>query len=169
MKHILYIIAILLLSSNLISAQKTEENKAKIKLELNDDAKPDVYIDGKKYDYNILNLLDQDKIESLNIYKNEEAILKYNAPNGVILILSKKEESGAVATFDGDVKFKIKGSGKRSSKDSPIIIIDGEVVKKSRLKKLDPDSILKIEVFKGEEAIKKYDAPNGAIVVTTKS
>ena len=43
---------------------------------------------GKKFDFSI-DLIDQSKIESINILKSEEAKALYNTSNGVILITTK--------------------------------------------------------------------------------
>ncbi len=59
---------------------------------LKDSLNPDIYIDGIKYDHKIVDLIDPDKIQSINVLKGEAAIKEYNAPNGVILITSKKED-----------------------------------------------------------------------------
>lgn len=133
----------------------------KLNLELKGDSKPDVYIDGKKYDYSIFELLDQSKIESVNVLKDKLALKKYNAPNGVIIVKTKKTEERIVEVSKKEIK--IGNAGKE-----PVIIINGKVASKEILSKMSPDDIAKIEVVKGEAAIKKYNAPNGAIIIKTK-
>ena len=49
-----------------------------------------------------------------------------------------------------------------------MVIINGKVSDKKTLDKLNPNDIEKMEVFKGEQAIKKYNSPNGVIIITTK-
>lgn len=136
---------------------KNDEKKEVLTVKVKDGKQPDVYIDGKKYDSEILELLDQNKIESISVIKAEQAIQEYNAPNGVILIKTKKEESKI--TLKGDVKI---------GASDPKILIDGEVSDQKILKKLSPDNIHSISVVKGEKAVKEYNAPNGAVIVTTK-
>lgn len=136
---------------------KSDEKKEGLIVKIKDGKQPDVYIDGKKYDSEILELLDQDKIESISVIKEEQAIKEYNAPNGVILIKTIKEESKI--TLKGDVRI---GGG------DPKFIIDGEVSDQKTLKKISPDDIHSISVVKDEKAVKEYNAPNGAVIVTTK-
>ncbi|MCK5538316.1 MAG: hypothetical protein KAI79_15930, partial [Bacteroidales bacterium] len=61
---------------------KNDEKKEVLTVKVKDGKQPDVYIDGKKYDSEILELLDQNKIESISVIKEEQAIKEYNAPNG---------------------------------------------------------------------------------------
>jgi len=146
-----------------------EDKKANISLLVNDGEKPDVYIDGKKYDASIVDLLDFDKISSIDILKDDAAMKKYNAPNGVIVITSKNAyeehliDSGALKNS----KFKL-NSKNIGDNQEPLIILDGKVVEKSKMNNLDPNDIESIEVIKGEEAIKKHNAPNGVIKIFSK-
>ena len=155
MKNILMLTCVLLFSITQTYGQD------KLKIELKDDPKPDVYIDGKKYDHEIFELLDQDKIESVNVIKGEQAEKEYNAPNGVILIKTKK---GSIK-IEKDDKIVIKN---KDGDKNPIFIIDGKSSNKEVLEKLSPDDIESIEVVKGEKAIEKYNAPNGVIIIKTK-
>ena len=131
----------------------------KLKIALKSDPKPDIYIDGKKYDPAIVDLLDNEKIKSVKVIKGDEAKEEYNAPNGVILITSinSKEKSD----LDTEIKNKL-------LKTDPIVIIDGIKSSQDDLKKLDPSNIESIEVIKGEKAIKEYGAEGGVIKVKTK-
>ena len=135
--------------------EKSEDVKPEqIKIRLKDDGPPpDVYIDGKKYDYAIIELLDQDKIESIKVVKGEEAVKEYQASNGVLLITSKKKVT--IRGFD------------EGNKD-PMIIIDGKIQNQEALKNLPPNEIAQIDVVKGEKAQNEYFAPNGVIIVKTK-
>lgn len=141
-----------------VLAQK--EATKEVKIRLKDGKQPTIIIDGKKYDYAILELLDQSKIKAMNVVKGEKATEEYNAPNGVIIISTKSSEA-----FEGETKFKVRGP--MSEKD-PMFIIDGIKSSKKELKNLEPDGIASIDVIKGEKAMKEYNAPNGVIVVTTK-
>lgn len=162
MKKIL-LTSFLICTTVLIQAQvvkvesKNDEKKEGLIVKVNDGKKPDVYIDGKKYNPEIIEIIDQDKIESISVIKGEQAIKEYNAPNGVILIKTKKEESEII----------LKGDEKGSASD-PKILIDGEVADQNALKKISPDDIHSIIVVKDEKAIKEYNAPNGAVIVTTR-
>ena len=134
----------------------------KLKVELKEAKKPHVYIDGKKYDYSIFDLLDQSKIESVNIIKDEEALEEYNAPNGVILIKTKSASEQPVSADE-------KGLHIKSSYKDPLVIIDGKVSNKATLSFLSPANIESINVLKGQLAIDLYKASNGVIMVKTKN
>lgn len=58
----------------------------------------------------------------------------------------------------------------KSSDSSPLLVIDGEIKDKSVMESIDPDSIERIDVLKGEAAIKKYGekGSNGVIQITMK-
>ena len=166
MKNILFAILLLLACSTAIYAQETDtkkDKKAELNVVINEGENPDLYIDGIKYDAAILELLDPDKIATINVTKGEG--------KDKIIVISKKNGTTKFSTdqFEGDVEFKIKkGRGKKGGNE-PVIIIDGEVVKKGTLDKLDPNTIKTIDVMKGDEAVEKYNAPNGVIIVTTKT
>jgi TonB-dependent SusC/RagA subfamily outer membrane receptor len=57
-----------------------------------------------------------------------------------------------------------------SSKDKPLVIIEGKEVDEGSMQKIDPDLIESISVFKGKEAIEKYrvKGKNGVIVIELK-
>jgi len=162
MKKLISTVCALLFSISLMQAQefkiakKDNKNKEKLHVKAKEGAEPDIYVDGKKFDFS-LDLIDNDMIASASIMTGEMAIKEYNAPNGVILITTKKKDDSEKT--NGKTDFNAKAS---------VIIINGKVSGKETLDKLSPDDIEKVEVFKGEKAIKKYNAPNGAIVITTK-
>lgn len=60
----------------------------------------------------------------------------------------------------------INGSG--DSGEEPVFVLDGKVVKK--IDDLDPESIESISVFKDPESeeVKKYNAPQGVVIITSK-
>lgn len=165
MKNLILVTCLVCLSISICQAQETEDTtnmnmkQEKLHVRLKDSIKPDIYIDGKKYDYVVLEWLDQNKIESISVIKDERALKEYNAPNGVLLIETKKK------TESDNSKIMIRGV---ENTNEPVIIIDGKVSSKENMKEVSPDDIESISVIKGEEAIKKYNAPNGAILITLK-
>ncbi|RPD99152.1 hypothetical protein EGM88_03945 [Aureibaculum marinum] len=161
MKKLISTVFVVLLSISLIQAQE-KKNKAKenIVVKVKEGAKPDIYVDGKKFDFP-MELLDNTRIESINVIKGDKALKEYNSPNGVLLIKTKKEIDSEKST----VKIYKKSVYKEKE---PLIIIDGKTSNQELLKKLSPDDIESINVVKGETAIKKYKAPNGVIIVITK-
>ena len=94
---------------------------------------PDVYIDGKKYDHDIIDLLDNSKIQSIDVFKGEQATVIYNAPNGVIVIKTKNT-SEQMVTLDqaeikvGDSKLPIGISYRDSIKDKIGKWLNSEIV-----------------------------------------
>ncbi|WP_400079346.1 hypothetical protein [Winogradskyella sp. R77965] len=166
MKKLILTVCVLFVSMSLLQAQeftvekKDNGKKEKLHVKVKEGAEPDIYVDGKKFDFS-MDLIDNDMIASVAVVKGDKAIKEYNAPNGVILITTKAKSDSVV--------FKIKSSDDSSSNEkAPLVIVDGKRSGNEVLKTLSPDDIEKIEVFKDEVAMKKYNAPNGVIVITTK-
>lgn len=156
---------------------KTKESKSAF-VEIKDGAKPDVYIDGKKYDSEILDLIDPDKIKSISVYKGESAMEKFQTEN-VIEIITKKNESRKkkADTKKDNMNITVKSDriniisyGKANDNEKhPVIIIDGKLKNKEEMKELSPDDIEQIEVLKDEKTLKKYNTKVGVILITTKN
>lgn len=143
---------------------KTKESKSAF-VEIKDGAKPDVYIDGKKYDSEILDLIDPDKIKSISVYKGESAMEKFQTEN-VIEIITKKDNMNITVKSD---RINIISYGKANDNEKhPVIIIDGKLKDKEEMKELSPDDIKQIEVLKDEKTLKKYNTKVGVILITTK-
>lgn len=162
MKKLILTASAVLLSISLIHAQdKKEKNQLKefIHIEVKDDAKPDIYVDGKKFDFP-MELLDVDRIESVSVIKGNKAIKEYNAENGVVLVTTKIS-GNKLDKFDYN---KVK----ETTDKYPLVIIDGKESNQAMLNKLSPDDIESIDVVKGELAMKKYKAENGVVIVKTK-
>jgi len=179
MKKLLITIALLLFTFTTAQAQdknEKEEEKVELHVKVKDGAKPDIYVDGKKFDFEV-SLLDPTKIASMNVVKGKEALENYNAPNGVILITTTKtkgEESTSFIIKDvkkNEATLSLKKTEIRlrdkNAKD-PLIIIDGKEVTKVELKKLKPEQIDAIEVIKDKLAKEKYGSDSGVIIVKTK-
>ncbi|MFB6317708.1 hypothetical protein [Saccharicrinis sp. FJH54] len=171
MKNLMITMCLIILSVYALSAQdstsvmKNSEKQEKLQIKLKTDADPDFYIDGVKYDAKIFNLLDPDKIESVSVLKGDQAMEKYNAPNGVVLIKTKSAaKADSAKTAD---KLGLRDYGYSDKKD-PMVIIDGEVSSYKALSELKPAQIKSISVFKQNAAIKMYNAPEGVIMVETK-
>lgn len=163
MKKVLFITIIMLLSSTIITAQEEKkEGKENIYVKLKEGAKPTIYIDGKVFDFP-MELIDQNKIASVSVVKGEQAIKKYNAPNGVILIKTKNLETTAISNLKIE-----KNNTTVTDKNAPMVIVDGKVADRKTLDTISPNTIKKMEVLKGEKAIEKYNSPNGVIIITTK-
>ena len=160
MKRITLIICSIVLSICAAQGQEKEKEskEEQLHIKLKGDAYPDIYVDGKKFDFNI-ELLDKNMIESVKVLKGDKALKEYNAPNGVLLVTTKKNKKSEKTTI------RIRGN---TGEKDPLIIVDGKVSDKESIKALSPDNIYDIEVFKDEKALEKYNAPNGAIIIKTK-
>ena len=161
MKYLILTACAVLLSMSSVHAQdKNKELKSdSLHIEIKSDAGPDIYLDGKKFDFPI-ELLDKEKITSVDVIKGEKAINEYNAKNGVVLITTKMA-SKVQSKLDYN---KIKGDVDKM----PMVIIDGVESNQETLKQLSPNDIESINVVKGEQAMKKYNAANGVVIVKTK-
>lgn len=107
--------------------------------------------------------LDTDQIRSVSVFKetptdfiqkrfgdNPEILSK--AEHGVLHIVTKNQPKADV-----------------SGKD-PIVFVNGKEITKDKMNSIDPNTIEKIDVLKGEKALSQYGekAKNGVIVVTLK-
>lgn len=137
------------------------DTKGNFLVKLKEGANPMIYVDGKIFDFP-LELLDQSKIGSVMVVKDKEALKKYNAPNGVILIQTKE----ATKNYLSDKR--ITEDHKIGAINKPMVIVDGKVTDEKALQELRPKDIESINVLKGKEAIKLYNASNGVIIVKTK-
>jgi len=160
MKNILAVTCIILSSAFHVIAQHVIAQD-ELKVELKDAPRPDIYIDGVKYSYDIFDLLDQSKIESVEVVKGEGAVRDYDAPNGVILIKTKKAAKQPVTITERGIEMA-------AGDNDPVLIIDGKVANRDKLAKLSPEDIETIEVVKGQKAIDEYQAPNGVVIIKTR-
>lgn len=142
-----------------------QQQQIKIKIKEKGENKPDVIIDGKKYDYAIFDLLDFSKVELVEILKEEQALKEYNSPNGAIVVHIKKKDKSEVAE---NIEPEVVGYAQNNCKTTALIIIDGEKSDKETLSKLKPEDIKSVVVYTDEDAISKYNSPSGAIIVKTK-
>lgn len=150
---------------SVVKAQEKDEkkkDKENLLVKLQEGAKPKIIVDGKVFDFP-LELIDQTKVASMMVVKKQEALKKYDAPNGVIIIITKE------ANIFNFPKIKKNKYHKLGSKNGPKIILDGKVTDKETLDKLSPSIIKSMKILKDEIALKKYNAPNGVIIITTKN
>jgi hypothetical protein len=164
MKKIVFAVIMILCSFSVIQAQKTEDkkkDKEDLLVKVKDGKNPIIFVDGKKFDFP-MEIIDQSKVASAFILKKEDALKKYNAPNGVIFITTKAADQYNFPDIKGK---KLENIGE---KNGPKVIVDGKVTDEKTLKELSPDKIDNIKIVKGEKALKQYNAPNGVVIVTTK-
>ncbi len=143
-----------------------DKNKTSLKPNSNgsNESAPLVIIDGKESTLLKLNSMSTDKIESMNVFKDEAATRKYGdkGKNGVIEVKTKE--------FDfGSPNLDIIKLDTNNGTD-PIYFIDGKESSKEKLKAINPNDIESINVLKGESAEALYGekGKNGAIQITTK-
>lgn len=169
MKKSVTILGILLFLYSAANCQQQEAAKDTLKpgrnaiVKVKDDANPVLFIDGKKYDSDILEIIDQSKIKKMEVFKGEMAKEKYNAESVIVIT------TNAVAESDTPGVVIRKGYVDSSSKtERPVIIIDGKICDKEAFEKISPDNILFVEVLKDEKSLEKYHTTVGVIIVKTK-
>jgi len=117
------------------------------------DKQPMYLLDGTVIDKTKMDALNPEDISSVEVLKDQSATNLYGdtAKNGVVRISTKNN-------FMND-----------PSKD-PLFLLDGEIINRDRMNALDPNTILSINVSKGESAIAKYgnSGRNGVIEITLK-
>ena len=71
--------------------------------------------------------------------------------------------------YDVNVQDSTKSTSK-ADKNAPLYVLEGKVISKSELDKINPDAIESISVLKGESAVKAYGkaGKNGVIQITLK-
>ena len=162
----------LIMAMTLAQEAKTEvdpkDKTQKTVVEVKDGEKPDIYIDGKKYDRHILDLLDPERIESVSIIKGEKAKEEYDA-EAVILVKTKIKTDLKLQEYKlgenenkGIYMTNYVGSG------SPVIVIDGKIEDQETLAIIDPDRIQSISVLKDGLSLKKYGTRSGVILIKLK-
>ena len=150
--------------------KKNKENEKTILIEIKEGAEPVIYIDGKKYDKDIIDIIDKSKIEKIKIIKADSAFYNLNTPS-VIIITTKKGKDKEVINinydFDYNYEYEIDVEKIRKSV-KPVVIINGTIVDNDSLQKISKDDIMMIEVLKDRETLTKYNTKKGVIIVTTK-
>jgi len=161
MKNIVAAIFAICISVSMLQAQETdkttdEENGIEsLFIKLKEGAKPDIYVDEKKFDFP-LELIDQRKISAVFVVKDTKTLQEYDALNGLVFITTKMRAESE--------EFKKKAK----MDEHPMVIVDGKISNKAMIKEIDPNNIESVSVVKGEQAITEYNAPNGVIIITTK-
>ncbi len=144
-------------------------------VKLKDGVNPDVYIDGKKYDSSILDLLDTEKIDAITVYKGKPAIEKFKVENVIVITTKKKKaeeeehSNNENITVKSDRIYVASDVQIKGNEEYPVIVIDGAISNKEDLRIISPDDIEAIQILKDEESKKKYNTETGVILVTTKT
>ncbi len=113
--------------------------------------------------------LNTNEIASVSVFKNTQDashfIQKMFGNNPEIL---EKSKNGLVHVYTKDYyqsHVKSKTSGKK-----PFTLVDGKEITSDQMNAIDPNTIEKMEVLKGENAVSKYGekAKDGAVIITLK-
>ena len=161
--------------NNTKGADKTKENREQEKtilIEIKEGAEPVIYIDGKEYDKDVIDIIDKSKIEKIQIIKADSALNKFDGPNVIIITTNKGKDKEVINInydFDFDYEYEYEIDVEKIRKSvKPVVIINGNIVDNDSLKKISTDDIMKIEVFKDKATLMKYHTKKGVIIVTTK-
>ncbi|HEU4555932.1 MAG TPA: TonB-dependent receptor plug domain-containing protein [Chitinophaga sp.] len=154
-----------------------------------------LFIDGVRTENSALERLDKGDIESVNVWKGDEAVKRYgkDGKNGVLFITTKKGKQTINIPGSGENNIVVLGykgkadtvrvvdrhtnrssvvtfTGIDSLHPQPLVIIDGVPAKVNAVKSLSPGSITAISVLKDKTATSLYGnaGRNGVILVTTK-
>ncbi len=107
-----------------------------------------------------VNSIKPEQIATINVLKNESAVVRFGekGKNGVIEIRMKEPSS---------VKTTLKTTTNTST---PLTVVNGKILSNEEIKNINPQHILKVEVLKGEAAIKLYGEAgrDGVVIITTK-
>jgi len=146
--------------------------KVSINSEKTNQEKPPLYfIDGKETSKKEADNLNPQRIESINVLKGKVAIEKYGnkGKNGVIEITTKEKET-AINNSKSLPEVKVIGYGNKDDKN-PLYIVDGKEIDQDIMNSIDPNTIDKIDVLKGEHATRQYGekGKNGVVLITLKS
>ncbi|WP_405205457.1 M56 family metallopeptidase [Aquimarina sp. LLG6339-5] len=136
------------------------------------DKDPLYIIDGKEASKKEVKKLKSDEIQTINVSKGKENVMKYGkkGEDGVIHITTKKKtkkETGFDIRID---KKDIQIGSSNDNKPKPLIIINGKESKYGELTKIDPDNIASVNVYKYLKAITKFGSKgeNGVVEVILK-
>lgn len=169
MKKLICLIAVfglIIISSQAQEVSKIKTDSVRIAkntiIKVKDGANPDVYINGKKVDHEILDLIDPNKIDRIEVLKGESAMQKYNAENVIIITTKKASDESKVTVRIVD------NSGSNDTGEMPIIIIDGKVTDRKTFEKISPDDIESINVMKDKATLAKYKTNIGVIFISMK-
>lgn len=166
----------------------SKEKDAKLKL-VNVKADPLYVVDGEIVDMAEFHNINPDQIQSIDVLKDKSATQIYGSKgrNGVVEIHMKKgaaDQNNAVnesktSSLDGPVHFSTKDDKSLIAfaakmddpgTNPPVVVVDGKKVNSTELKKVDPNSIATVNVYKNKYASSIYGekAKNGVVFITTK-
>jgi len=114
-------------------------------------------------------------IQTIDVSKGKESIKEYGkkAKDGVIKITTKKghkKKHKKGTGFDISINKTDIQIGAVNDNNNPLMFIDGKKISHDELKKIDSNQIESVNVYKEDQAIKKYgdQAKNGVVEITLK-
>lgn len=121
--------------------------------------KPHIVVDGVDWPDNLdIDMINPEKIENVQVFKNTEALKKYGdkGKNGVIEVTTKKS---------ANIRFR------NGTLSGVLFFIDGKPSTREAVELLEPNKIKAINVLKDEKAEEKYGekARGGVVEVITKT
>ncbi len=143
-------------------------------------------VDGKEVTKEEFTKVAADEIESISVWKDQPAVNKFGEKgrNGVIEIKTKRSKKDSSSNTSIDLKSKTvnfpsdnltiradTSSMKVDKNAMPLILINGEEKTKADMDNLSQNQIESVNVWKGNDAIKKFGnrGKNGVIDVKTKN
>ena len=145
--------------------------------------KPLFILNGKEISEAEFRGLNPNCVADLKLIKGEEAVSKYGekAANGVLFITSKKDNAEKVQVTGFTTVIRGKGdvttepianvdlAVKAVNQGNVLVILDGIEISEEKFKSLDPNSIEKLELRKGETMKVLYGekAANGVLFITS--
>lgn len=141
----------------------------RIELRLPEVGGPLYFVNGKEWSREDVSLIDPNRIKTIQVLKNEQALAKYGerGKKGVILIDTKSENAAAEPVSKLE---PITVTGFAKSETSPLYIVNGIEMSPDEFKKMKPESIESVTVYKDKKATERFGAKgkNGVIVVVRK-
>lgn len=150
-------------------------------LRLKGDPQPLFIVNGKPWAAEDVELIDPNRIESVSVLKDASATAVYGekGKHGVVLIVTKKQADKPTIVVRGKPKADSAAAAQNEvvvtgyatkSKLPPLYIVDGTEYTPEEFKKINPDNIESISVWKDEKAIEKYGAKgkNGVLDIKLK-
>ncbi len=122
--------------------------------------------DVKKTKHFIIEKKDDDK-NVVFIKSDDDKEIEVKKSNNVMIIKDSDDDEDIEVIGDDDASFFFIDT---DGKGEPLYIVDGKKAKSKDIKKISPNDIKNVNVYKGDKALEKYGkkAKNGVIEITTK-
>nr|WP_321247379.1 M56 family metallopeptidase [uncultured Psychroserpens sp.] len=131
-------------------------------------------INGEVVKRSLFEDVDPDDIKTINVLKGTSAFESYGdkGKNGVVMMFTKKSKKefkdySYNTNSNEEVTYKFTDNGN----EELLYIVDGKVITNTQMKSLHPNNIDKLEVIKGDKALKIYGqkGKDGVVLITSKT